>query len=217
MSATRFITLEGIEGVGKSTHLERMREQLAATGRGVVVTREPGGTALAEQIRDAILQHDSEPVSSMGELLLMFGARALHLDNLIRPALARGDWVLCDRFTDATYAYQGRGRGLGRERIRTLERWVVGDCLPRLTLLLDAPVEIALARAGCRNESLGGTDRFEGETVAFFHRVRDEYLRIAAREPGRVRVIDATASVEQVAEELARILGEVIRHDQETT
>ena len=203
MTRGRFITLEGTEGVGKSTHLDRVRTLLESHGLQVVTTREPGGTPRAERLRELVLQPqsaspDTESIAPPAELLLIFAARALHLDNLIRPALERGRWVLCDRFTDASYAYQGGGRGVDRGHIRALEEWIVGPTRPDLTLLLDAPLEVAAARAGRRNRNEGGADRFEGEAGDFFRRVREAYLDIAAAEPGRVRVIDATGSIEQV-------------------
>ncbi|MCC5869761.1 MAG: dTMP kinase [Gammaproteobacteria bacterium] len=193
-----FITLEGIEGVGKSTNLAAMAEQLRRANLSVVVTREPGGTPLAEELRRVVL-HAGEPLSETAELLLMFAARSIHVEQLIRPALARGDWVLCDRFTDATRAYQGGGRGQAAARIETLAEWVHDDVQPDLTVLLDAPVEVALARTRGR----GSEDRFERETHAFFERVRASYLAQARREPGRFVVVDATASLEEVQKQLA--------------
>lgn len=190
----RFITLEGGEGAGKSTSLAFIRDYFTARGLPLVVTREPGGTPLAEQLRDLLLQKREEAVAPDTELLLMFAARAQHIAGVIAPALARGEWVLCDRFTDATYAYQGGGRGLSVARIAELEALVQGKLRPDLTLLLDLPVAQGLARAGERAEK----DRFESEQDAFFERVRATYRARAAAEPGRFRVIDASQSIPAV-------------------
>ncbi|GGB92897.1 thymidylate kinase [Marinobacterium zhoushanense] len=193
-----FITLEGIEGVGKTTNLNYVREYLERRGHEVVVTREPGGTPLGEQLRELLLTPRTEPVSDMAELLMMFAARAQHLFAVIEPALARGAWVLCDRFTDATFAYQGGGRQLASEPVALLEQLVQRQRRPDLTLLLDLPVEIGLARAHSR----GTPDRFETERVEFFQRVRDAYLARAAQEPGRIRVIDAEPPLAQVQQQI---------------
>lgn len=190
-----FITLEGGEGLGKTTNLKFIQNWLVARGEKVIVTREPGGTSSAEAIRELLLRPKDENLSHEAEVLLMFAARAEHLDKVIRPALRQGAWVLCDRFTDATYAYQGAGRGLGEERIAYLEQWVQAGLDPDLTLLFDAPVEIGLKRAGSRAGSL---DRFELEDLNFFERVRSGYLKRAANFPRRVRVIDAGQSIETV-------------------
>jgi dTMP kinase len=204
MSVTgRFVTFEGIEGVGKSTQVQRAAASLRAAGLEVVVTREPGGTPLAEAIRRMVLEPQSDRLDGTAELLLMFAARSIHLANLIEPALARGAWVLCDRFTDATEAYQGAGRGVALEDIRALERIAQRGRRPDLTLLLDAPVELAMARSRQRGEQ---NDRFEAEQAGFFRRVRQGYLDIAAREPGRVVRVDAARSVEAVALDVARVL-----------
>jgi len=197
----RFITLEGIEGVGKSTHLALMAEHLRRAGIVVTVTREPGGTPLAEELRRIVL-HASAPLPVEAELMLMFTARAVHLAEVIRPALARGEWVLCDRFTDATRAYQGGGRGQPRERIEMLAEWIHGDLTPDLTLLLDAPVDTALARTRGR----GSEDRFERETQAFFERVRETYLQLASDNPQRFAVVDAAASLAEVEGEVLALL-----------
>jgi dTMP kinase len=197
----RFITVEGIEGVGKSTHLAHMAEHLRRAGIVVTVTREPGGTPLAEELRRIVL-HASVPLPVEAELMLMFTARALHLAEVIRPALARGEWVLCDRFTDATRAYQGGGRGQPRERIEMLAEWIHGDLTPDLTLLLDAPVDNALARTRGR----GSEDRFERETQAFFERVRRTYLQLASDNPQRFAVVDAAASLAEVEGEVLALL-----------
>jgi dTMP kinase len=202
----RFITFEGIEGVGKTTQIVRVHEHLAAQGRAVVRTREPGGTPLAERIRDVVLGASGEPVPAAAELMLMFAARAVHTENLIRPALARGESVLCDRYTDATYAYQGGGRGVPDREIATLAGLAHPGLAPDMTFLLDAPVQVALARARSRTAS---ADRIEAETVAFFERARAKYLEIARREPDRVRVVDATRSPDEVAAAILRHLAEL--------
>lgn len=184
----RFITIEGGEGAGKSTMMERVAGWLAQRGMTVVQTREPGGTALAELIRDILLDRRHDSLSSQAELLLMFAARAQHLHEVIRPALTRGDTVLCDRFTDATWAYQGGGRQLAANDIAVLEDLVHGDLQPHLTLLLDLPVEQGMQRAARRSES----DRFEVESLGFFERVRSAYLERAAKHSERFAVIDAS-------------------------
>ena len=182
----KFITVEGVEGAGKSTQLVFMRAALEALGQRVLLTREPGGAPLAEEIR-ALLLHWQEVIGTDAELLLLFAARAQHLQQVIRPALQAGVWVLCDRFTDASYAYQGGGRGVAPARIAALESWTQGELRPDLTFLFDLPVEQGLARAGKRSRA----DRFERETLAFFQRVRDAYLELAARCPERYRIVDA--------------------------
>lgn len=188
MKRGRFITLEGGEGAGKSTQLETVASCLGAAGIPFLTTREPGGTRRAEAIRGLLLSPgEAEPMALETELLLMFAARAQHVKQRIEPALASGTWVLCDRFTDATRAYQGGGRGLDLSQIEALAAWVHGDCWPDLTLLLDVPPARGLARA----EKRGAKDRIEQEALAFFERVRAHYLALAAAEPGRFRVIDA--------------------------
>jgi dTMP kinase len=199
MTPGKFITIEGGEGVGKSTQIAALREYLGATNIEVVLTREPGGTPRAERIRALLLETNEESMPATCELLLMFAARATHVENVIRPALARGAWVVCDRFIDATYAYQGGGRGFDRSLIATLERVVLAGLRPDLTLLLDAPVELGTARAQARNRKGSGTDRFEQEHRAFFERVRNAYLDRAKAEPARIALIDAAQSQEQVA------------------
>jgi dTMP kinase len=199
----RFLTFEGIEGVGKSTQVARLAATLRARGIAHVVTREPGGTPLAERIRRIVLDSHDEAVSPTAELLLMFAARAVHLSNHVEPNLRAGRWVVCDRFIDATYAYQGGGRRLSLEHIRQLEIMVVGARRPDLTVLLDAPVEQALQRARQRNAG-AAADRFESERAEFFERVRDAYRARAAAEPDRIAVIDAGESADSVA---SRILG----------
>lgn len=199
MKPPKFITVEGIEGVGKSTQVGLLDKALRAHGVDLVATREPGGTCLGERIRDLMLKHEHLPVMHADtELLLMFAARAEHLHQVVWPALAAGSWVICDRFTDASYAYQGGGRGIAIARIEILEAWVQENLRPDLTLLLDADAETALARAKTR----GTPDRFEREAGAFFARVRRAYLERAALNPRRFRVIDATGSVSDVHREM---------------
>ncbi len=195
----RFITVEGIDGSGKSTALGHLSEALARQGIPAVTTREPGGTELAEAIRDLLLGTDREAPCADTETLLMFAARAQHLERLIRPALARGKWVLCDRFTDATYAYQGGGRGIPDERIRALASWTHPGLAPHRTLLLDVPVAEGRHR---RAAARGDEDRLEGEGEAFLGRVRSAYLRLASAEPDRIRLVDAAQPWTEVAAEL---------------
>jgi dTMP kinase len=204
-AAGRFVTMEGIEGVGKSTQVARLSEALKSLGVAHVVTREPGGTPLAESIRDVVLTAREETLPPTAELLLMFAARAVHLANHIEPNLRAGRWVICDRFTDATYAYQGGGRQLRMSSIGELESMVQGTLRPHLTLLLDAPVENALARARRRNAG-SPEDRFERERNEFFERVRSVYRARAAAEPDRIAIIDATGSIDEVG---ARILEQL--------
>lgn len=200
----RFITLEGIEGAGKSTVAQLVSEWLASRGVVARVTREPGGTPLAERVRKIVLDRGDEAVSPRAETLLMFAARSIHVENLIRPALARGEWVLCDRFTDASRAYQGYGRGMDLTWIESLAQAVHGDLQPDCTLLLDLPVEVGLTRA--RSRSGLAADRFEAEAAEFFERVRQGYLQIARAEPGRVRVIDAAAALPSVSQQVTAVL-----------
>lgn len=202
----RFITVEGGEGAGKSSNLAYIQALLEAAGKRVLFTREPGGTPLGESIRDLLLGHTHTGMAEETELLLMFAARAEHLQQKILPALQAGTWVLCDRFTDASYAYQGAGRGIPRERIAILENYVQRDLRPDLTLLLDLPVEIGLARAGSRSTP----DRFEQETRNFFDKVRQGYLAIAAGEPARVKVIDAAPALEEVQQQIARAVQDYL-------
>ncbi len=194
MQNGRFITVEGGEGVGKTTNLDFIESLLRESGHDVIRTREPGGTPLAESVRELLLAPREESVAELTELLLVFAARAQHIEQVIKPALARGQWVLCDRFTDATYAYQGAGRGMDTDAIATLEQLVQQDLRPDLTLLLDVPVEIGMARASARS----APDRFESEQLNFFELVRAEYLRRAAAEPERFTVIDASPSLADV-------------------
>jgi dTMP kinase len=205
MNRGLFITLEGGEGAGKSTSLTFVREILEQAGRRVVVTREPGGTSLGEKIRELLL-HDQEKMETDSELLLMFAARAEHLARVVWPALTSGTYVVCDRFTDATYAYQGAGRGVPEARIRILEDWVQRGLRPDLTLLLDLPVDQGLKRAGQRSDP----DRFEREETAFFERVRNAYLVAASKEPQRIRVINATGDVPAVQAQLLGALKTIL-------
>lgn len=199
--AGRFITFEGIDGAGKSTHIDFVARQLQAAGREVVLTREPGGTPLGEALRTLLLQ---QPMSARTETLLMFAAREEHLAQVIRPALAADRWVLCDRFTDATYAYQHGGRSLPAEAIAALERWVHADLQPDLTLLFDVDPAIAQTRRAAARAA----DRFETEQLEFFTRVRNAYLDRAQRDPQRFRVIDSRADIETIRMEISAILAQ---------
>jgi len=201
-----FVTLEGPEGAGKSTNREYLAERLRACGVDVVLTREPGGTPLAERIRELLLTPADEPMAMDTELLLVFAARAQHLAQVIRPALERGAVVLCDRFTDATYAYQGGGRGLSIERIAQLEAFVQGELRPDLTLIFDLPVEVGLARAAAR----GRLDRFEQEGLRFFESVRRAYLERAKAAPSRYRIIDAGQPLNVVQQNVQALIPELM-------
>lgn len=201
-----FITLEGIEGVGKSTALNHIAHRLTRAGLDVVVTREPGGTALGEMLRDWVLQGDHGPLSAEVEALLMFAARAQHLNEIIKPALSGGRWVVCDRFTDATLAYQGGGRGAGSEFLHGLKRAVQGELEPDLTFLLDAPVEVGMARIADR-----APDHFEKEGRGFFDRVRRSYLRLAEMQPGRIKLVDANRPMADVERDLSGFLDEFLK------
>jgi dTMP kinase len=203
MTAGRFITLEGIEGAGKSTVARYILEWLRARNVPALLTREPGGTPLAERVRDLVLKPEGEALPVAAEVLLMFAARSIHLANLIRPALARGEWVICDRFTDASRAYQGGGRGLDPASIESLATLVHADLAPDLTLLLDLPVPIGLARAQARH---GPTDRFEQERGPFFERVRAAYLNIAHADSRRFRIVDAGHELPLVQAEVTAAL-----------
>lgn len=205
----RLITIEGIEGVGKTTNLNFIANWLQERGINVVLTREPGGTAVAEAIRKVLLNPDNE-LTSECELLLMFAARSAHLDELIRPALARGDWVVCDRFTDASYAYQGGGRGLSMDAIDKLKDIVQQGLVPDLTLLLDVPMEVSEQRRAAR----GATDRFEAEQISFFRRVQTTYHEIAAAEPDRVKLIDAALPLPEVQAKIGQVLQIFITSEQ---
>lgn len=201
-----FITFEGPEGAGKSTNLQLFAAALREAGCDPLLTREPGGTPIAERIREVLLSHHDEPMCSDAELLLMFAARAQHIDRLIRPALEHGQVVISDRFTDATYAYQGAGRGIAAQRIAVLEDWVQGSLRPDMTVVFDVPVEIGMQRARARSE----LDRFEVEQQAFFESVRACYLQRAAADPDRYRVIDASGSLEQVAAAMRPLIAQVL-------
>ncbi|MGX5724993.1 dTMP kinase [Metapseudomonas otitidis] len=201
-----FITLEGPEGAGKSTNRDFIASRLRERGVEVLLTREPGGTPLAERIRELLLAPSDESMAVDTELLLMFAARAQHLDRVIRPALEAGQVVLCDRFTDATYAYQGGGRGVSMARIAELERFVQGGLRPDLTLVFDLPVEVGLQRAAAR----GRLDRFEQEDRSFFDAVRQTYLERAAQAPERYRVIDAAKPLADVQRYLDALLPELL-------
>ena len=211
MSARRapgfFITLEGIEGVGKTTQLKRLSCALSARAVSHVVTREPGGTPLAEQIRMLVLGAGEEVVPDVAELLLVFAARSVHLENFIEPNLAAGYWVLCDRFTDSTYAYQGGGRGLQEPAIRSLERLVQGQRRPDLTLLIDVPVALGLERATRQRAAAGrSADRFDAQRAEFFERVRAMYLERLAAEPDRIALIDGRPDAEAVSAQILEVL-----------
>ncbi len=201
--AGKFITLEGVDGAGKSTHLAWLVARLRARGLAVVQTREPGGTPLGEKLRELLLY---EPMHLETEALLMFAARREHLERVIRPALARGEWVVCDRFTDATFAYQGGGRGLSPDKLAVLEDWVQEGLQPDLTLLFDLPVAVAARRMASAAREL---DRFEQEEADFHERVRAAYLRRAAEAPGRIRVIDGGQSIEAIKKQLEEIITSV--------
>ncbi len=208
MSSSRglFITIEGGEGVGKSTNIDFIAQRLKGQNIPFILTREPGGTPLAEDIRQLLLTPRDESVAENTELLLMFAARAQHIAEVIEPALARGQWVICDRFTDATFAYQGGGRGIPMNKIADLEQWVQGDLRPDFTVLLDASVEVGMSRATKR----GALDRFEQEQKDFFESVRDAYLSMAKQHPSRYRVVDASKALDQVQESLLAVVDEMI-------
>jgi dTMP kinase len=201
MQTGKFITFEGIEGVGKSTNIQHFVSILTAAGLEVLTTREPGGTPTAERLRDMVSKAGSESLPAIAELLIVFAARSVHVTNVIGPALAAGKWVVCDRFTDSSRAYQGGGRGLPSAHIDQLADWVHKDLQPDLTILLDAPVETGLARAGDRS----APDRFESEETEFFGRVRSRYLELARSEPKRFVTVDATQSLEAVQADISKI------------
>jgi dTMP kinase len=206
MQRGKFITVEGIEGVGKSTNIDVLKNAIESRGLKVLTSREPGGTPMAEKIRDILFEHGDEPMPGNAEMLLMFASRALHVDNLIRPALADGTWVICDRFTDSSRAYQGAGRGIGQDNINTLAEWVHPDLQPDLTILLDAPVETGMGRA----EERGEPDRIEMERHDFFSRARDCFLALAEAEPERFVVIDATADIDTVRQAVAAEVNQLL-------
>jgi dTMP kinase len=205
METGKFITVEGIEGVGKSTNVAHLTKAIEARGHTVITTREPGGTPMAERIREMLIEHGDEPMSDVAELLLMFASRSLHVNNVIVPALASGTWVVCDRFVDASRAYQGGGRGLPMKDINQIANLVLGDLKPDLTILLDAPVEIGMGRADKR----GAPDRFETERAAFFERVRECYLSLAASDPERFVIVDATADMDTVRSNIESIIAAI--------
>ena len=204
----RFITIEGTEGVGKTTNIAFIKQWLDDNKISFVSTREPGGTPLAEEIRQLLLSNREEQVCSKAELLMMFAGRAQHIDKVIEPELDKGHWVLCDRFTDATYAYQGAGREMGDELIASLETMVQGSMRPDLTLLLDIPVELGLERAGKRSQP----DRFELEKTDFFNRVRQAYLTMAKNNPQRYKIIDAAQALEDVQQQISNTLNNFLEN-----
>lgn len=212
MKTGKFITIEGIEGVGKSTNIRHLVNAIENAGLTVLTTREPGGTPMAERIRELVAEHGDEPMPDVAELLLVFASRALHVNNVIRPAMAAGTWVICDRFTDSSRAYQGGGRGLPPENIDRLAEWVHGDLVPDLTILLDAPVETGMERAGRR----GDPDRFESERSDFFERVRATYLQLAEAHPERFVIVDATESLDAVQNRIEDIAAALLdgQHNQ---
>lgn len=204
MAPGKFITLEGIDGAGKSTHLRWLEKELRSRGKTIIVTREPGGTPLGEALRELLLD-DNGTMHAETEALLMFAARREHLDKVILPALARGDWVISDRFTDASFAYQGGGRGLAMQKLDSLEQWVQGEFQPDLTLYFDVMVEVGRQRIN----AIKPPDRFEKEQDAFFRQVRDAYLERAHKFPRRIVVIDANQPLEEVKESLDKIISSI--------
>jgi dTMP kinase len=195
MEYGKFITIEGIEGVGKSTHMASLIAKIEQQGHRVLASREPGGTPTAELIRDVVLGHAEEPIPDIAELLLMFASRSLLVENVIRPALTAGTWVVCDRFVDASRAYQSGGRGIPMQQVNELADWVLGDLRPDLTILLDAPVEVGLSRANAR----GNPDRLDVERAEFYTRVRGTYLQLAEAEPERFVIVDASGDLDEVS------------------
>jgi len=209
MNRGRFITVEGIEGVGKSSNIGVLVEHIEQAGFEVLTTREPGGTPLAEDIRNLLMHRGDEPIPEIAELLLMFAARSLNVNNNIKPALEAGKWVVCDRFTDSSRAYQGGGRGLPMEVINHVADWVHGELWPDVTILLDAPVEVALGRANHR----AAPDRIEREKHEFFARVRECYLNLANAEPDRFVVIDTTRSLEDVQADVMLLVQRLLSNN----
>lgn len=203
----KFISIEGIEGAGKSTQINFIRDFLEAKGKRVVVSREPGGTELGEQIRDLLLAPRQAGMSEDTELLLMFAARAEHIHQKIKPALMRGDWVLCDRFVDATFAYQGGGRGIERDRIQTISDWTLKGIQTDLTLLFDLPVAVGQSRVVKRQQQ---KDRFEQEKAVFFEKIRHCYLQRAETEPERIKIIDASREIEAIQSQISSILNALL-------
>ena len=206
MERGKFITIEGIEGVGKSTNMAVVVDRIEAAGHKVLTTREPGGTPFAEDIRDILMNRVDEPVPEIAELLLMFAARSFNVTNVIVPALEAGTWVVCDRFTDSTRAYQGGGRGIPMDTINRIADWVHGATWPDLTILLDAPVDVGMARAGSRSEP----DRFEQEKHDFFERVRACYLQLAEDEKERFAVVDTTRAIDRVNAEVGALMDRIL-------
>ena len=202
MERGKFITIDGVEGAGKSTQITFICDYLKAKGVNVILTREPGGTDVGEKIRTLLLSNSTGKMHADTELMLMFAARNEHIQNKIMPALKQGDWVLSDRFTDASYAYQGGGRGLDVERIAQLEQWVLQDFIPDMTLLLDVPVEIGMSRV----ESRGKKDRIELETTDFFNRVRQAYIDRSEQFPERIKLIDSSQTVEHTKQQIKVVL-----------
>ena len=207
MERGKFISVEGIEGVGKSTNIDVVVRRIEAAGHKVLTTREPGGTPFAEEIREILMNRNDEPIPEIAEVLLMFAARSFNVNNVIVPALEAGTWVVCDRFTDSSRAYQSGGRGIPMETIDRVADWVHGDTWPDVTILLDAPVEVGMERAGRRS----APDRFEQELHDFFQRVRECYLQIAAREPDRFVIIDTTRTIDEVSSDVANLIDEILR------
>ncbi len=205
MSRGKFITLEGSEGAGKSTNMAFIQAYLQAKNIDFISTREPGGTPIAEKIRDLLLDKANSSLCDDAELLLMFAARAQHLNELILPALESGQWVISDRFTDASYAYQGGGRGLSMQKIAQLEQWVQGDLRPDATILLDIPVELGMERVRERGE----TDRFEQEQLSFFNRIRDAYLQLAADNPQRFHIVDTRPPLDDVQRQIIAVMDSI--------
>ena len=203
----KFISIEGVEGAGKSTQVSFIQDYLTSLGKIVVVTREPGGTELSEKIRHLLLEPSSNSMANDTELLLMFASRAEHVSQVINPALHRGDWVLCDRFLDATYAYQGGGRGIQRQRIQQIADWTLRGLIPDLTLLFDLPVELGLERVIERKE---GMDRFEQEKIDFFQKIRKSYLKSAKADPNRIKILDASLSIIKIQEQLTQLIKPLI-------
>lgn len=210
MPKGKFVTIEGIEGVGKSTQMSRLVAAIEAAGHEVVTTREPGGTPTAERIRDVVLGHAEEPISDIAELLLMFAARSILVENVIRPALDAGKWVVSDRFVDASRAYQGGGRGIPMERVDDLADWVLSGLAPDLTVLLDAPVDVAMTRTDRR----GGHDRLDVEKAEFYARVRACYLALASAEPERFAVVDASGTLDDVSAAIDAVTRALLNDNQ---
>ena len=206
MNNGKFITIEGIEGVGNSTHMNRLVGHIEAQGHAVLTTREPGGTPTAEYIRDVVLGHNDENIPDIAELLLMFASRSLNVENIIRPALSAGTWVVCDRFVDASRAYQGGGRGIPMQHINTLADWVLGDLRPDITILLDAPIDVGMSRTTKR----GNPDRLDVERAEFYARVRKCYLDLAKAEPERFVIVDASGTLDEVSALIDDLATEIL-------